>query len=150
MTARNRVYLDVCALCRPFDDQNQIRIRLETSAVELILAHVRRRELELIISSVHEFEINAIPDVEERKQLLLLLTEYGTPGEFDLRATRERAEQWVARGLGVADAAHPAFAEEAAAEFVTVDDRLIKRCRRMEPTVWCGTPPAFCEKENLR
>ena len=24
------VYLDVCALCRPFDDQNQMCIRLET------------------------------------------------------------------------------------------------------------------------
>jgi hypothetical protein len=25
-----RVYLDVCTLCRPFDDQTHIRIRLET------------------------------------------------------------------------------------------------------------------------
>ena len=25
-----RIYLDVCALCRPFDDQHQVRIRLET------------------------------------------------------------------------------------------------------------------------
>ena len=34
----NRVYLDVCALCRPFDDQAHMRIRLETEAVQLILA----------------------------------------------------------------------------------------------------------------
>jgi len=30
-----QVYLDVCALCRPFDDQQQVRLRLETNAVEL-------------------------------------------------------------------------------------------------------------------
>ena len=36
-----RVYLDVSALCRPFDDQSHIRVRLETEAVQLILSHVR-------------------------------------------------------------------------------------------------------------
>jgi hypothetical protein len=67
------IYLDVCALCRPFDDQQQVRIRLETSAIELILAHVRQEKMALIVSSVHRLEIKAITDLEERKQLLLLL-----------------------------------------------------------------------------
>jgi hypothetical protein len=31
------LYLDVCTLCRPFDDQQQLRIRLVTDAVLLIL-----------------------------------------------------------------------------------------------------------------
>jgi hypothetical protein len=34
------VYLDVCSLCRPFDDQKYSRIRLETEAVNLIFAKV--------------------------------------------------------------------------------------------------------------
>jgi predicted nucleic acid-binding protein len=145
-----RVYLDVCVLCRPFDDQQQVRIHLETSAIELILAHVRQAKLALIVSPVHELEIGAITDLEERKQLLLLLEEFGTRLEFDLSVARQRAEQWVAQGLGVADAAHLAFAEAAQAEFVTVDDRLLKQCRRVKPDVWCGTPPTYCEKENLK
>lgn len=45
-----RIYLDVCALCCPFDDQTQIRIRLETEAVQLILSHVRSGELALVAS----------------------------------------------------------------------------------------------------
>jgi hypothetical protein len=45
-----RVYLDVCALNRPLDDQNQMRIRLEADAVQLILSHVSSRTLTLIIS----------------------------------------------------------------------------------------------------
>ncbi|MDF2953368.1 MAG: hypothetical protein OD816_000613 [Thermodesulfobacterium sp.] len=30
------IYLDVCALCRPFDDQSYLRIRMETEAINLI------------------------------------------------------------------------------------------------------------------
>ena len=38
------VYLDVCALNRPLDDQSQMRIRLEADAVALISAtHVHSR-----------------------------------------------------------------------------------------------------------
>ena len=31
------LYLDVCTLGRPFDDQNMMRIRLETDSYHLIL-----------------------------------------------------------------------------------------------------------------
>jgi hypothetical protein len=33
-----RIYLDMCCLKRPFDDQSQPRIRLETEAVLALLA----------------------------------------------------------------------------------------------------------------
>lgn len=62
----SRVYLDVCALCRPFDDQRQVRIRLETIAIELILAQVRQGKIELIASPAHKIEIGAINEAEER------------------------------------------------------------------------------------
>ena len=32
-----KLYLDVCTLCRPFDDQNRMRIRLETDSYYLIM-----------------------------------------------------------------------------------------------------------------
>ena len=145
-----RIYLDVCALCRPFDDQQQIRIRLETSAVELILAHIRQTEVELMVSSAHRIEIEAISDTEERSHLLLLLKQYGTPFEIDVNTTRQRSETLIAEGMGVADAAHLAFAEATNAAFVTVDDRLLKQCRRIGAKIWYGSPQAFCEKEDLR
>jgi predicted nucleic acid-binding protein len=149
-SAVKRIYLDVCALCRPFDDQQQVRIRLETSAVELILAHIRQGDLALVASPAHEVEIGAINDTEEQQHLLLLVAELRTSWAFDLPAVRQRAEQLAAQGLGVADAAHLAFAEAAQAEFVSVDDRLLRQCRRIKSQVWCGSPMAFCEKESLR
>lgn len=53
-------------------------------------------------------------------------------------------------GFGVADAAHIAFAEQLNAQFITCDDKLIKKSIKYKISVWCGNPVTFCEKENLR
>lgn len=147
--AEKRVYLDVCALARPFDDQRQARIRIEASAVDLILSHVRQGRINLIVSPVHEEEIRADSDVGRRSHLVMLLQRLGTHFSFDPEITRHRTKQLMSLGLGVADAAHIALAEQAQAEFITVDDHLIKRYNRTEPVIWCGTPIAYCDKENL-
>jgi hypothetical protein len=39
-----KIYLDVCCLNRPFDDQTQDRIRLETEAVMLILGRIAAKD----------------------------------------------------------------------------------------------------------
>lgn len=144
------IYLDVCALCRPFDDQTRMRIRLETDAVQLILSHVRAGSLTLIASPAHDIEISAIDDLTEREHLWSMLQQLGQRLTFDLKRTRKRAEELNQQGLGPADAVHLAFAEEAEADFITCDDRLLRRCLRVRPGVWFGTPVAFCDKENLR
>jgi len=144
------VYLDVCALGRPFDDQSQMRIRLETDAVLLILGHVRAQTLTMIVSPAHDVEIAAIEEPAERENLQLLLQESGTRISFDLPQARQQAEQLVQQGLGPADAAHLALAGQARCDFITCDDRLLRQCRRIQPGIWCGTPLAYCEKENLR
>jgi predicted nucleic acid-binding protein len=145
-----RVYLDVCALCRPFDDQSQIRIRLETEAVQLILSHVRAGNLNLIVSPVHDAEIAAIDDLAERIHLQVMLQQIGLRVPLDLSEARQRAEILVQQGLGPADAAHLACAEQVRADFVTCDGRLIRQCRRVKPGIWFGTPIAFCDQEDLR
>jgi hypothetical protein len=57
------IYLDVCALSRPFDDQHFMRIRLETEAVNLILFKGREEKFSLLMSPVHDAEIRAINDL---------------------------------------------------------------------------------------
>lgn len=145
-----RVYLDVCILCRPFDDQQQVRIRLEANALDLILAQVVTGKLELIVSPAHWVEINAFRNLEQRQQLLILLDQLGSQLAFDLSLARRRAEALADGGMGVADAAHVAFAEASEADFVTVDDHLLRQCQRLDVGVWCGSPLAYCDKENLR
>lgn len=60
------IYLDVCSLSRPFDDQEYLRIRMETVAVNLILSKVKEGYYILLVSPVHIKEIEAIPDIFER------------------------------------------------------------------------------------
>lgn len=144
-----RVYLDVCALCRPFDDQTQMRIRLESEAVQLILSYVRSGELCLVVSAVHNAELGAVDDSMEREHLLSILDQIGSRIQVDLAQARQRAMTLTERGLGPADAAHLAFAEASGASFVTCDDRLLRQCRRVGCAIWCGSPVAFCAEEKL-
>lgn len=146
-----RIYLDVCALCRPFDDQSFVRIRLESDAVRLILQHVREGALYLVCSPVHQREITAVSEMFERMELLSILSELGHPVVLiDYGAARSRAEYLVRHGVGIADAAHLSFAEATQAHFVTCDDRLLRKCRQVKSAVWCGTPIEFCVKEDLK
>jgi hypothetical protein len=128
--AQTRVYLDVCTLCRPYDDQNLMRIRLETDAVYLILQHIQNGRYTMIVSPAHVREVAAIEESRERTKVTALLHRYGTTPSCDLRSVGQRAEALHARRFGVADAARVAFAEASADVFMTCDERWLRRCRR--------------------
>lgn len=144
------IYMDVCALSRPFDDQSYLRIRLETEAVNLILSKLREGSLNLLVSPAHTKEIEAIPDLSERIELKAILEELGEPIRGDMSKIRRKAEDLVSLGFGVADAAHVAFAEYSGAQFISCDEKLVKKCLAQKIKVWCGNPVSFCEKEGLR
>jgi hypothetical protein len=67
-----RIYLDVCCLNRPFDDQSQERIRLEAEAVLLILRRIKAGEWQWIGSPVVTAEIRQTPDLERQQAMLSL------------------------------------------------------------------------------
>jgi predicted nucleic acid-binding protein len=145
-----RIYMDVCVLGRPFDDQVYLRIRLETEAVNLILSKVREGIFRLAVSPVHSVEIGAIEDAIERIELETILRELGEPITGDLGKIKARAEDLVRLGFGVADAAHVAFAEYSKANFISCDEKLLRKCITHKIGVWCGNPVKFCEKEGLK
>src|ERR1039457_5994001 len=51
-----KLYLDVCCLNRPFDDQSQNRVRLEAEAILSILEMAQSDKLEIISSDVIDDE----------------------------------------------------------------------------------------------
>ncbi|MBW1745723.1 MAG: PIN domain-containing protein [Deltaproteobacteria bacterium] len=146
----NKIYLDVCALCRPYDDQSYMRINLETIAVQLIFAAIDQNMYDLVYSPVHVKEISAISDQIERFELYHLLQETGKFINLDKVQARKRAEKLVSAGLGPADAAHLVFAETVGSDFITCDDKLCKKCRALDLAIWTGNPVVFCDKEGLR
>ena len=68
-----KIYLDVCCLDRPFDDQTQERIRLEAEAVLLILNRFQQGLGHWVGSNTLVYEIRQTPDAERRRRVLSLL-----------------------------------------------------------------------------
>jgi predicted nucleic acid-binding protein len=144
------LYLDICTLCRPFDNQSLMRIRLETDAYYLILQALQEARYTMVVSPVHFEEANAISDTEERREVLAILEKLGTAAACDMTATRARAEHLHSRKVGIADAAHVAFAEATADVFITCDERLVKKCRREKVRVTTVNPVEFTIAEDLK
>jgi len=147
---QKRLYLDICTLCRPFDDQSQMRIRLETNAYYLLLQALQDARYVMVVSPVHFEEANAISDAEERREIVVVLERLGTAAECDMAATRARAEDLHSRKFGIADAAHVAVAEGAADFFISCDERLVRKCRREKVTVTAMNPVEFIIAEDLK
>ncbi len=62
-----RIYLDLCCLNRPFDDQSQNRIQLESEAVLGVLGRIEEGTDQLVSSEVLEQENAKSPDWERTR-----------------------------------------------------------------------------------
>jgi hypothetical protein len=129
-TPIRRIYLDVCCLNRPFDDQRQDRIRLEAEAVLLILRRCEAGAWQWLSSAVVEEEVNNTPSHERRARVRQMLS--GAHGTIALTDTSiARAQVLKAMGFRTYDALHPACAEEATVDiFLTTDDRVLRIATR--------------------
>ena len=125
-----RIYLDVCCLNRPFDDQRQERVRLEAEAVLTILRRVESGVWELTGSEMVDFEISRLNDLERRQRVHALAGLAAIKLPVNALA-QVRAQEWVGQGLKPVDALHLACAEGAGVDaFLTTDDRLLRAIRR--------------------
>jgi predicted nucleic acid-binding protein len=129
-TPIRRIYLDVCCLNRPFDDQRQDRIRLESEAVLLILGRCEAGAWQWLSSAVVEEEVNNTPSRERRSRVKNMLSgAHGTVALTDAAITR--AQELKALGFRTYDALHLACAEQAMVDiFLTTDDRVLRIATR--------------------
>jgi predicted nucleic acid-binding protein len=126
-----RVYLDTSTYNRPFDDQTQPKIFLETQAVIIILQMVEVKAVELISSSVLEYENsrNRYSIKQEAMNRYLQLAELRQEVDEEIC---KRAEELEKDGLKAIDALHVACAEAVNSDyFITCDKRLINRCSKL-------------------
>lgn len=123
------IYLDVCCLNRPFDNQSQERVRLEAEAVLLILTRCQQHQWHLVGSEAIDFEIARIPD-PERKHKVSLLASVATSKVTITDRITHRASQLEVLGFKATDALHIACAEASKSRvLLTTDDRLLRRAR---------------------
>lgn len=125
-----KIYLDVSCLNRPFDDQSQPRVRLESEAVIIVLERCEHGDWEQVSSQMATIELNAMPDAARRARVLLLL-----PEKDDLLKLSEpvfaRAKELESLGFKPADAVHVAAAEALQGDvFLSCDDRMVRLAGR--------------------
>jgi predicted nucleic acid-binding protein len=127
-----RLYLDMCVYSRPFDDQSQPRIMLETQIFIMMLLMISKGRFDLINSFALEYENSKNPNIENMLKISDLLgysTDYISCDEGILDRSLE-VEKYGLMGM---DAVHIACAEKAKTDFfVTCDDNLIKKLERID------------------
>lgn len=126
-----KIYLDVCCLNRPFDNQDQERIRLESEVILLILARFDEKQWQWFSSEVVLDEILQTRNQDKRRRLLNLnekadKTLVVTDDDF------ERASELTHLGFGDMDSLHLACAEHSNVDiFLTTDDKLIRTANKL-------------------
>ena len=102
-----QLYIDLSCFNRPFDDQGQERVRLETQAVLLVLTRIVERKDTLLWSWVMSFENDQHPRRDRRDEIAV----WEARSERSVAVSdglQERAREIVRLGIPALDAAHRA------------------------------------------
>lgn len=130
-----KIYLDVCCLNRPFDDQRQDRIRMETDAIKVILKGVVTGQLLWYGSEVIYEEVKNTPDSSKRNEMYSLCSDFSEL-IFFTEDILKRGNELSEKGFTFFDALHLASCEAAAVDvFLTTDDKLMKRAQRLNKEI---------------
>jgi predicted nucleic acid-binding protein len=143
-----RIYLDNCCFNRPFDDQSQHKIRLESEAKLVIQDRIINGKLELIWSFILDLENNANP-FDERRVYIAKWESMAieTVVASDLLLTR--AKEYVSLGLRSKDALHLASAVFSDCHyFITTDNGILNKTDVIKPCKIIN-PVEFFTKELL-
>lgn len=144
------LYLDYNCFQRGFDDPSSIRIQMEALACQEIFLQAERGKVRLIWSFMHEDETMLCPFPERQYAALRLSTlchrrVEPTPEIYKLAQLLQRTGR-----LSAKDALHLAAAVHSDADaFVTCDDRLINRARRLQIEMRIVNPVDYVRKEMI-
>ncbi|WP_456324449.1 PIN domain protein [Desulfonauticus submarinus] len=122
-----KLYLDNCCFNRPFDDQSQIRIRLETEAKLKIQEEIRAGRLYLVWSYILDYENYKNP-FQERKIRISKWKKYAIEDIEENYTVIKLAKDINKKGFHKIDSLHIACAIVSNCEyFLTTDDYILKR-----------------------
>jgi predicted nucleic acid-binding protein len=130
-----RVYLDNCCFNRPFDNQNQIRIYLESQAKLFIQEKINSKGIELVWSYILDYE-NSFNPFKERQSII---SNWRSKAIFDLNENLNilnQAKLLKNQGINNKDALHIACAIEGKCDyFLTTDDNIIKKLKDFDKII---------------
>jgi hypothetical protein len=127
-----RVYLDNCCFNRPFDNQSNIRVKLETDSKLYVQLLILRGKIELAWSYILDFENNANPFFE-RKYTIGKWKHLSVIDSEESSVVLTKALNFVRMGIKAKDALHLACAVATTCDyFLTTDDVIQKKMQGNE------------------
>jgi predicted nucleic acid-binding protein len=127
-----KIYLDLCAIQRPLDTPDHVRIVLESEAVLGIIAFCDNGQVEILSSEalLYEGEQSSLPIRKEHTLSVL------AKAKNVINVTKnetQRAADLKSLGIKPLDALHLALAETGSADyFCTCDDKLLRNAKKVE------------------
>jgi len=122
-----KIYLDNCTYNRPFDDQSQMKIRLETESKLYIQSGIRKKKYSLVWSYVLDYE-NSNNPYEEKRNAISPWKEIADdycPSSDDILALGIKI---MKHGIKAKDALHIACAVKSGCDyFITTDNKLTNK-----------------------
>lgn len=119
--------MDNCCFNRPFDDQGQVKIRIETEAVLYIQQKLIEDKIDLVWSYMLDYENNFNPFPERR----ISIESWKEYSQIDIKESNELleyAKELFESGIKAKDALHIASAVTANCKyFITTDEDIIKK-----------------------
>ena len=120
-----KIYLDNCCFNRPFDDQTQLKIHLESQAKLFIQHKIICKEYKLVWSFILEYENNQNP-YEIRKNTIIKWKSLASEIIMQNEEIIKFAERLNAMGIKSKDALHVACAVFSDCDyFITTDRKLL-------------------------
>ena len=127
-----KIYLDLCAIQRPLDTPNQVRIALESEAVLGIVNFCETNQAEILSSEVLLYENEQSPIPARKEHTLAVLANAKEVINISEKETR-RAANLTTFGIQPLDALHIALAESGSADyFCTCDDKLLRNAKKVK------------------
>lgn len=124
-----RIYLDVCCFNRPYDDQSQLKVAMETQSKLHIQNLIKDGKYDLIGSYTLDYEISRNPYEMRRRSIERFIRSNikGYVGAERAEIIAPLAEEFMRTGVKEKDAYHIASAIYAGCEyFISTDIRLLK------------------------
>ena len=138
------IYLDNCCYNRPFDDQTQERIHLESEAILTILKMGQMKRVIIVGSEILELEINHMPDENKKRKVLDLYKVADMRIPYTDKIKKRSEEIISVSKIRTFDSLHIAAAEEAIADvLLTTDDKFEKMSEKLDLKIRVLNPLRF-------
>lgn len=140
-----KLYLDNCCFNRPFDDQTQLRIMLESEAKLKIQEEIRSGTFKLAWSYILDYENSRNP-FRERAMRISRWKHYAFQNSDESKQILSLADSFSQKGFQKIDSLHIACAIASGCEyFLTTDDNILKGQNKIE-AIHITDPIAFIKE----